>query len=182
MQETKLGDRVKACNKLVGGIFGMPTYMPVVSEDNTLRVTPRGVGIRRWLGIKYLSGTFSCLDVVFYNLTDSEKTIKCEYNLYRLSGNEADHIKGGKDSFNLKARCKLKRFWEFRYLPQPGNYSVTLGLTEGTKERGEADLVYWDALPRDATLWRLQLTIMAGIIGTALGAIITYLLSRGVHP
>ncbi len=178
-----LSRKIGAClNKSFGGIFGMPTYMPVVNEDNTLRVVPRPVGIRKWLPIKYLSGTFLCLDVVFCSLSDNEKTIKCEYNLFRLSGanKKADFIKGGQDSFGLKARGKLKRFWGFCYLPQSGEYSVTLRLIEGTN-KGEADLVYFDALLRDATLWRVQFTIMAAIIGAGVGAIITYLLARGCH-
>jgi hypothetical protein len=166
MQVVKSDDRMRACNKFFGGVFGMPTYIPTVNEDKNLRILPRTVGIRRWLGIKYFSGTLFSLSVVFYNLSDKEKTVKCTYRLFRLSGvagqEEDRYIESGQDSFNVKARGKIKRFWRFGYLPQSGEYSVTLRLTEGTKS-GEADSVYFDALPRDATLWSLQIAVVTGI-------------------
>jgi hypothetical protein len=163
---------MRACNRF-RGVFGMPIYIPLVNEDKTLRVSPRGVGIRKW-GIPYFSGTLFCLNIVFCNLSDNVKTVKCEYELLRLSGvvGEKDKvIKEGQDSFNLKVGGKLKRFWKFDYLPQPGNYLVALRLIKGTN-RGEADLVYFDALPRDATSWSLQIAVIIGIIMLIIGGLL----------
>ncbi len=166
--------RIGACNKFFGGLFGMPTYVTVVNEDNTLRVVPKGVGLRKWATIKYFSGTLFCLNTTFHNLSNNTKTAECGYDLFALHGvgdNKGVFIGGGQDSFDLKAREKLRRFWGFGYLPQGGYYSVRLRLKEGTKQ-GEADLVYFDALPRDATSWSLQIAVFTGIVMLIIGGLL----------
>jgi hypothetical protein len=160
----------------------MPAYMTSRWEQWDLEFKSEGTGIRRFIPIPYFSGTELSINIIVRNNSNEEREINFSGALsgadFSSSGMLNDYTTDSQN-VSVNPKDKIKRKLQFRSLPQPGNYSVklNLGLLGGAEptqlggRHGHCDIVYFDALPRDATITNWTVNILMLILGTLLGGL-----------
>jgi len=167
--------------------YKMPTYMPLKWEARNLKAEIRPVGIKRIkyipfrLHFPYFSGTMLELQLEMNN--DSQECREIHYKgilspLFGIPHRKTIAVAEGDLKINPKSKIKQKL--RLAHLPQPGNYSFRLELrSEGQHPQGIAgDMVYFDALPKDASAFNVGLVIIGGISGGIIGVIIGFVLGK----
>jgi len=148
-----------------------------------LRFQPKPTGIRKFIRIPYLfhfpyfSGTMLDFKLAIYNDAEEKQDIYYSGSLFRLSGvarQSADFIKQTEGEVEIGPKSKEEKQLHFTHLPQPGNYSLKLhvGTRGENPQNGEGDVVYFDALPKDATAFNVVTVIISGLIGVIIGLVL----------
>jgi len=160
----------------------MPEYMPLSSGG--LRAEIKPTGKRKVLRIPYLfhfpyfSGTKLVVNLVMHNDSNETKRVHYAARLFRLAGvaqQPADPIPpvaGG--DLEINPMDKNSKILHLANLPQPGNYSLKLELSSDGEPRQSfsGDMLYFDALPKDATTFNVATVIISGLIGVILGLVL----------
>lgn len=156
----------------------MPTYMSLNWSDRsiTAKVTPVGIKkVFRW----YLSGELMKINLSITNDSDRSQHVGYKWALFRLAGStqqRADLIKAADGDFELDAKRTRRGILRTAYLPQPGNYCLKLCLSadKEKKEEIEGDVLYFDALPKDATIVKVWFVVLSAIVGGIIGGLLVW--------
>ena len=160
----------------------MPAYITSEWEQWKLKFRAKPIGIRRFIPIPYFSGTM--LEVGLIMINASEKTQEIYYSgelflLPEIAHATTEPIKRSEGvSVTINPNSKVKQKLQLTDLPQPGNYSLRLDLELRGRESkpwdgrsAYCDILYFDALPRDASITNWTINIVMLVLGTILGGL-----------
>ena len=172
----------------------MPAYSTLQWEQWDLTFKSKGTGIRKLIPIPYFSGTELSINIIICNNSNEVRALRLTGTLLGADLDSFETLTTyttDSQAINInpkaKAQCKL----EFkRPIPQPGNYSVKLHeeilcdapfqLSNGRS--GYGHIMYFDALPRDASITNWGINLLMLFLSACLGALLGWIAGHAGQP
>jgi hypothetical protein len=165
----------------------MPAYSILKWEQWELTFKSKGIGIRKLIPIPYFSGTELSINVIIYNNSSEVRDLSLSGTLLGADSDSFETLTTyttDSQTVNINAKDKKQCRLEFkRPIPQPGNYSVKLHqeiLCEAPFElnngrSGYGHIMYFDALPRDASITNWAINLLMLFLSACLGALLGWI-------
>jgi len=164
----------------------VPFTMPARNaEQIPLQFNVKQLGIGKYLHIPYVlsfpyfSGSVPKIAIRVANNSSESRTVNVAGHLHFVSDKNTTQ-KRGEPWFELDIPPGQKRTGtlEFVRLQEPGNYVVRLDCVEnGGELLRDKDVMYFDALPKDSSIFNVLAIVISAIIGLVTGLFLGWLIN-----